>query len=148
MVLIEPFLVAGKLFPPRRTLVSWGRTAPRKSKLSHLNAAPRQRGLFVLVEPRGGGYIYPTNLSPPLFLAFISFVLLFIRWAALSSQVFFFSFFLSLFFLFFLIDRAVDWKWWRRWWWKSVRILRHFTGERRYLFNEQGNWRIVSNFYW
>lgn len=65
MVLIEPFSVAGKLFFPPLPLVSDG-PAPRKSKLSHLNAAPRQTGLFVLVEPRGGGIF-----TIPLFLRFI-----------------------------------------------------------------------------
>lgn len=110
MVLIEPFSVAGKLFPPPATSLPYrgDEPAPRKSKLSHLNAAPRQRGLFVLVEPRGGGYIYPANLSFPLSLPLLStfissFVLLFIPWAAVSSEVFLFSFF-----IFFL-------NWWDSW---------------------------------
>ena len=66
--------------------------APRKSKLSHLNAAPRQRGLFVLLEPGGKGE--EGIFTPPTwaFLSFSSFasissVLLFIRRAVFSSEV-------------------------------------------------------------
>lgn len=102
MVLIEPFSVAGKLFFPPLPLVSDG-PAPRKSKLSHLNAAPHQTGLFVLVESRGGG-IFTT----PLFLAFISSVLLFVRWPFFFKSTSW------------LIENDDDD-------WKSIAILLHFT---------------------